>query len=506
MSLRSSNTSEGSKYLTVYSSYCTVKNLEQFTAYSFRVSALRDIDSSIFSSKYISSDYSEEVKVQTKLSAVKDFKFVDATENSIKVSWTINDKATEYELKMGSSASSVNTPVNDKPVTTGKTCTVTVTRLSASNDVVYFTVAAKNGSNVGIISNTTGKTAPNSVSGLEVESTTVNSAKFKITCASGADGYEVSYKDGATEKTALLSNNTLNGLTAGTEYTVRIRAYNEINGKKLYSGYSSPIKVSTKLATPTGIKAEIKDGKVVVSWNAVTGATAYNVYRDGDKVGNGVTANSFQDSNTNPGQTYSYKVEAVKSSFTSEKSNAASVTTGIADVTGVNAEVKSPTEITVSWTKVDGAKYYMVSCNDNKPVKVEGLTYNALGLTGSTEYTFKVQAFVNSEIHSGVVSSKTVKTMLAPVDISKIQVIKRTADSVILSWSRNVSDERYSITVNAAQGSKPNVSISVSNPVRVEITGITADATTINIVIKLGTETSASVSYDIHAFVSAAAA
>ena len=148
----------------------------------------------------------------------------------------------------------------------------------------------------------------------------------------------------------------------------------------------------------------------------------------------------------------------------------------------------------------------MVSCNDNNPVRVEGLTYNASGLTGSTEYTFTVQAFVNSEIHSGVVSSKTVKTMLAPVDISKIQVIKRTADSVILSWSRNVSDEQYSITVNAAQGSTPKVGITLSNPVRVEITGITADATTINIVTKSGTETSASVTYEIPAFVSTASA
>ncbi len=507
----SSKTGDGEKYLRVYSSgssgYCKVSNLEQFTDYSFRVTALYDTDSSPSSTKYITSDPSDEIDIKTKLSAVKDFKFVSATENSIKVSWTINDKANEYVLKMGSSESSVNTLVTNKPVTTGNTCTVTVTGLSASNDVVYFTVAAKNGSNIGIENSTEGKTAPKAISNLEVESTALNSAKFKFTCASGADKYEVSYTDGTTKKTALLVNNTLNGLDSGTKYTVQIRACNEVNGQKLYSEYSKEVEVSTRLDSPTGVEAKVDNKNVVVSWNASTGAESYNIYRDGEKAGT-VSTTSFTDSSVNPGQTYTYTVEAVKDSFTSEKSNGAKVTTGIADVTGVEAEVKSPTEITVSWTNVDGASYYMVSCNDNNPVRVEGLTYNASGLTGSTEYTFTVQAFVNSEIHSGVVSSKTVKTMLAPVDISEIQVIKRTTDSVILIWSRNVSDEQYSITVNAAQGSKPNVSIiSLNNhPVRVEITGITADATTINIVTKSGTETSASVSYNIPAFVSAAAA
>ena len=505
----SSNTGDGAKYLDVYSSgssgyYCKVSNLEQFTDYSFKVTALYDTDSSIFSTKYITSDPSDEVDIKTKLSAVKDFRFVTATENSIKVSWTINDKAKEYVLKMGSSASSVNTLVTNKPVTTGNTCTVTVTGLSASNDVVYFTVAAKNGSNIGIESNTTGKTAPKAISNLEVESTALNSAKFKFTCASGADKYEVSYTDGTTKKTALLVNNTLNGLDSGTKYTVQIRACNEVNGQKLYSEYSKEVEVSTRLDSPTGVEAKVDNKNVVVSWNGSNGAKTYNVYRNGDPAGT-VSTTSFTDSSVNPGQTYTYTVEAVKDSFTSEKSNGATVTTGIANVTDVKAEVKSDTEITVSWAKVEGAKYYMVSYND-KSVKVEGLTYDASGLTGSTEYTFKVQAFVNSEIHSNEVASNTVKTKLAPVDVKNIKVINRTADSVILSWSRNLTSENYSISVNSASGSTPKVTVSTSNPVSVTITGITAETTKISIVTKAGTETSASVTYEIPAFVSTATA
>ena len=444
----SSNTGDGAKYLDVYSSgssgYCKVKNLEQFTDYSFRVTALHDTSSSLFSTKYITSDLSDEVKVQTKLSAVKDFKFVTATENSITVSWTINDKATEYVLKMGSSASSVNTVVTDKQNTKGTTCTVTVTGLTSSNKTVYFTVAAKSGSNIGIENSTTGKTAPKAISNLEVESTALNSAKFKFTCASGADGY-IAYLNNETEA-PLIGGNTLNGLQSGTEYKVKVKAYNDIGGKRIFSAnYSNEVTVLTRLATPAGVKAEIVNGKVVVSWNAVTGATAYNVYRDGEKAET-VTTTSFTDDNTEPGQTYTYTVEAVKGEFTSEKSNGATVTTGIADVTGVKAEVESDTKITVSWTAVDGAQYYKVFY-DGKSVKATETSCTVSGLTGNTSYKFYVQAFVNESVSSAKVKSNTVKTKITPVDTSSITVSNRTADSVTLTWKKNVYNENYRIYI-----------------------------------------------------------
>ncbi len=444
----SSNTGDGAKYLDVYSSgssgYCKVKNLEQFTDYSFRVTALHDTSSSLFSTKYITSDLSDEVKVQTKLSAVKDFKFVTATENSITVSWTINDKATEYVLKMGSSESSVNTLVTNKPVTTGNTCTFTVTGLTASNKTVYFIVAAKNGSNIGIESSTTGKTAPVSVSNLTVDSVTTNSAKLGFTCSSGADGY-MAYFDG--KEALLIGGNTLNGIQPGTEYKVKVKAYNEIDGKRIFSAnYSNEVTVLTKLATPTNISAKIESENVVVSWNGSNGAKTYNVYRNGDPAGT-VSTTSFTDSSVNPGQTYTYTVEAVKDSFTSEKSNGATVTTGIANVTDVKAEAESSSDVVLTWTEVEGAKYYKIFDGEKIIDTVENTSCTVSGLTGNTSYTFEVQAFVNESVSSAKVKSNTVKTKITPVDTSSITVSNRTADSVTLTWKKNVYNENYRIYI-----------------------------------------------------------
>ena len=347
---------------------------------------------------------------------------------------------------MGSSASSVNTVVTDKQNTKGTTCTVTVTGLTSSNKTVYFTVAAKSGSNIGIESSTTGKTAPKAISNLEVESTALNSAKFKFTCASGADKYEVSYNDGTTKKTALLVNNTLNGLDSGTKYTVQIRACNEVNGQKLYSEYSKEVEVSTRLDAPTGVEAKVDNKNVVVSWNASTGAESYNIYRDGEKAGT-VSTTSFTDSSVNPGQTYTYTVEAVKGEFTSEKSNGATVTTGIANVTNVTATEKSSSEVVLTWTEVEGAKYYKIFDGEKIIDTVENTSCTVSGLTGNTSYTFEVQAFVNESVSSAKVKSNTVKTKITPVDTSSITVSNRTADSVTLTWKKNVYNENYRIYI-----------------------------------------------------------
>lgn len=503
----SSNTGEGAKYLDVYSSgYCKVKSLEQFTDYSFRVTALYDTSSSLFSTKYITSDPSDEIKEQTKLSAVSDFKFEDSTENSITLSWTANTKSDKYVLKCGDSASSVNTVVNVNPKTSGTKRTVTLTDLAPSK-TVYFTVAATSGEAVGMVSSTTGKTAPVSVSDLAVVSVTTNSAKLKFTCSSGADGY-MAYFDDNDNKKAILIDNTLKELESGTAYTVKLKAYNVIGDKKVYSAtYSNKITVLTKLAAPTGISADIDGGNVNVKWIASNGAEGYNVYRNGEKVTT-VTVSPFTEkiSDLAPGETYTYSVEAVKGSFTSEKVTAEPIVTPIGDVTGVTATVESSSEVTVKWDEVPGAKYYKVFYN-GKAVNVGNkLEYTVTGLTGNTDYTFEVQAFVNESVSSDRVKSNAIKTKITPVDTSSIRVLNKTADSVTLTWNKNVSSESYQIYIGNPTTTASFEYIDTNNLFNATIKKLESGKTyTIYIVTCIGSEESERVSYTINTAAAAAA-
>jgi fibronectin type 3 domain-containing protein len=71
-------------------------------------------------------------------------------------------------------------------------------------------------------------------------------------------------------------------------------------------------------AAPTGLTASAGDSQVTLSWNAVSGATSYNVYRSTTSGGNYVRANAsavtsttFVDTGLSDGTTYYYVVRAV---------------------------------------------------------------------------------------------------------------------------------------------------------------------------------------------------
>ncbi|MBB3111197.1 chitin-binding protein [Paenibacillus phyllosphaerae] len=81
------------------------------------------------------------------------------------------------------------------------------------------------------------------------------------------------------------------------------------------------------LSAPTGLAASgITNTSATISWNAVSGATGYQVYRNGSLVGTATTT-SFTNSGLTAGSTYSYTIVATNSSGSSAASSALSVTT-----------------------------------------------------------------------------------------------------------------------------------------------------------------------------------
>lgn len=69
----------------------------------------------------------------------------------------------------------------------------------------------------------------------------------------------------------------------------------------------------TGLPAPTGFQAtSTQSYSVALAWNAVSGATGYNVYRGGTKINASLlTGTSFTDSTAQAGTTYTYTVKAV---------------------------------------------------------------------------------------------------------------------------------------------------------------------------------------------------
>ncbi len=162
-------------------------------------------------------------------------------------------------------------------------------------------------------------------------------------------------------KVAEVTNNyyTDKNVKSGTDYTYTVRAYNG----KLLSGYYSPGWKTKYLSVPKITSVANGYGAITCSWNKVTGATGYYVYRkvDGAKGWTYVgytTANSYRDTNVKNKSTYAYTVRAVNGSILSYYN-----TTGkaVKYVAAPTLTVANRTEgVQLTWKSVSGATSYYV--------------------------------------------------------------------------------------------------------------------------------------------------
>ena len=154
-------------------------------------------------------------------------------------------------------------------------------------------------------------------------------------------------------------------LSAGKTYYYKVKAVGLVSE----SADSSYVKLASKCATPVASAAlHETSGKPVITWEKISGAKKYTVYRATSETGKytklGTTTKlTYTDSKAVPGTTYFYKVvaNASSSTYNSEYSQPTAGITGYVAAPTVTVKNNSKGQITVSWKKVSGAeKYYVV--------------------------------------------------------------------------------------------------------------------------------------------------
>lgn len=127
---------------------------------------------------------------------------------------------------------------------------------------------------------------------LTVASTGYNKVKLTWSGVDGATGYRIyrsTSKTSGFKKIKSITTNskvtyTNSGISCGTTYYYKVRAYRLIDGNYYFGEYSSVVSGKPVPAAPGALTvAKASRTKVKLSWNKVTGASGYRVYRSKSK-------------------------------------------------------------------------------------------------------------------------------------------------------------------------------------------------------------------------------
>jgi chitodextrinase len=180
---------------------------------------------------------------------------------------------------------------------------------------------------------------------------------------------------------------------------------------RIVSGFN-PIDPPTELQV-----TNTTNNSVSLSWIQVSGATSYNIYRDGQKVNNPlITNNTFTDNNLNSGSTYKYTVTAVSSSGSeSLPSNSVTAKTSgqppnIPPPTGLAVTDVTSNSIALRWEPTSIAEKYNIYRNGIKIGDANIPSYTDNDLSYATEYNYQVTA-VNGAEESAKSTGVAAKTL-----------------------------------------------------------------------------------------------
>ena len=255
-------------------------------------------------------------------------------------------------------------------------------------------------------------------------------AKYEVYRARSKDGDYIKY----STVTGTSYTNT-SYIEDGNTYYYKVRAL-DANGTA--GAWSSVVSVTYKqtLSAPTVTGGNDAQGRPTLTWNAVSGAAKYEVYRahskDGDYIKySTVTGTSYTNTSyIENGNTYYYKVRALKSDGTAGAwSSIVSVTyraasTGTLSAPSVTGGNDSQGRPTLKWNAVTGAaKYevYRARSKDGDYIKystVTGTSYtNTSYIENGNTYYYKVRALDangTAGAWSSIVSVTYKQTLPAP--------------------------------------------------------------------------------------------
>ncbi|MBI3124513.1 MAG: fibronectin type III domain-containing protein [Ignavibacteriales bacterium] len=428
------------------------------------------------------------------------------TTSSFDANWNATVGAAKYYLDVATDIGFTSYVAGYQNKDVGNVTTSAIVSLSSGTNY-YYRVRAFNASGTSANSNTIGLiTLP--AAPVATNATTITTSSFDANwdASVGSTKYylDVATDNGFTSYVAGYQNRdvgnvstfNINGLTAGTNYYYRVRAFNASGT----SSNSNVINLITMPIAPVATNATtITTSSFDANWNVSVGASKYYLdvatdngftsyvagYQNKD-VGN-VTI--FGVDGLTAGANYYYRVRAFNSSGTSTNSNVINlITVSLAPVANAATTI-TPSSFDANWNaSVGAAKYYLDVATDNGFTSyVVGYqnkdvgnvtTYNINGLTSGTNYYYRVRAN-NAGGTSG--SSNTIALATVPANPTATAATLVVSTSFSSNWNAVTGATGYKLDVSTVSNFTSFLAgyndLDVGNVTTYSVTGLNSNTT-----------------------------
>ncbi len=294
---------------------------------------------------------------------------------------------------------------------------------------------------------------------------TSESLTFGWNVSDNADGYVVEqFIDGKWETIADLAYDvtgyTADKLAPSTVYQFRFAAYLMVDGKPVYSEYSTIFSERTAPTKPVSVKLTKRtDKSVTLSWSKNNTADGYavQVYKNGKWTtavkNTGINKTTAEVNGLNPSTEYKLRVLCFKDGAEVIYGVPAEITvcTLPSAVTGFKTKSKTSISVTLQWNKNTSATgYELQKWDGQKWVALTKLTSNATttytikNLKAATAYKYRIRAYKmngSTALYSNY--SATVTAMTNPSVIKGAKLTGRAADALRINWTKNTSADGY---------------------------------------------------------------
>jgi fibronectin type 3 domain-containing protein len=335
------------------------------------------------------------------------------------LSWGVSAGATSYSVSRTTTSGATPSPIAS-PTVTSYTDSTGLT----NGTTYYYRVSASNGS-CSSAYNTEVPVTPIPVCSQGapggVSATVTTSTQVKITWTASnpvpTGGYDIGRSTASGSgytNVGHVGNSTLTFTDSDTALAVGTTYYYVVTADGTCSATSTPASVPLTCQTPAapsaGLTAANSAGAITVSWTAVSGATAYTVYRSTSSDGTytAISSNQTAATYTDPasgltnGTTYFYKVSASNANHQCASAQSAAVsvmscTIPVAPV-GLTATRSGNKQVTLVWTNSTGANSYYIQRSDGSNVRTtSGSPYVDNTATNTTAFSYVLSAATDTD-------------------------------------------------------------------------------------------------------------